>query len=266
MKGMKIVRFAAVFVLTLVVVASQAWASSAGPGISADEAMKLLKEGNERYVAGTPKFFNEDQARREQTTNEGQKPYVSMLSCSDSRVPVELVFDAGIGEIFVIRVAGNVARTDEAGSIEYGVDHLGTPLLVVLGHTRCGAVTAVTKGEQVHGNIPPLVSNIAPAVAKVKAKQPDLADSALVSAVIHENVWQAIEDLFKSSEVVRNKAKDGSVRVVGAMYDITSGKVDWLGPHPEQDKLIAAASGAAQPKEAAKAKAIEPKKGAKAGE
>jgi carbonic anhydrase len=112
--------------------------------------------------------------------------------------------------------------------------------LVVLGHTKCGAVTAVAQKAHVHGSIPQLVDNIAPAVEKAKAKQADLSGDALIEAAIKENIWQSVEDLLKSSEATRSKVKLGSLKIVGAIYDLSSGKIDWLGPHPEQDKLVVA--------------------------
>lgn len=219
--------------------ASMVWSSSAAPGVSPDEAMNMLKEGNARFTGGALKHPNQDQDRRSLTASKGQHPFATVLSCSDSRVPVEILFDSGIGDIFVVRVAGNVADIDETGSMEYGVDHLGTPLLVVLGHTHCGAVTAVVQNDQVHGNIPPLVDNIGPAVAKAKAAHPELSGNALVEETVKANVWQVMEDIFKLSEAMRNGAKGGTVKIVGAIYDIDTGKIDWLGSHPEQDKLIA---------------------------
>ncbi len=231
-------RFLFTVLAASVVFTTFAFASSAGPGISPDEAMEKLKEGNARFTAGNLKHPNQDQDRRSLTASKGQQPFATVLSCSDSRVPVEILFDSGIGDIFVIRVAGNVVDTDENGSIEYGVDHLGTPVMVVLGHTRCGACTAVVQKAEVHGNIPPLVDNIQPAVDRVKTKNPELSGDELISEVTKANVWIAMEDLFKNSETVRNRVNAGQVKVVGAFYDIDSGKVEWMGSHPEQDKLI----------------------------
>jgi carbonic anhydrase len=219
--------------------ASCLWAKSAGPGVTPDEAVKMLKEGNDRYAGGTVTHPNQDPQRRGATASMGQQPFATVISCSDSRVPVEILFDAGVGDVFVIRVAGNVADVDETGSIEYGVDHLGTPLLVVLGHTKCGAVTAVVQKAELHGNIVPLVDNIIPAVAKAQAQNPNLSGDALIPKAIEANVWQVIEDIFKNSHTVRDSAKAGHVKVLGAMYDIESGKVEWMGPHPNQDALLA---------------------------
>ncbi|MEI6128068.1 MAG: carbonic anhydrase, partial [Pseudomonadota bacterium] len=147
-------------------------------------------------------------------------------------------FDQGIGDVFVIRVAGNVADTDEIGTIEYGVGHLKTPLLIVLGHSKCGAVTAVATGAEVHGSIPKLVDNIIPAVKKAKEKAPDAKGDMLVKEAITMNVWQAIEDTFKGSEEVRHLVNSGNLKVVGALYDIETGKVTWMGSHPRQVDLV----------------------------
>jgi carbonic anhydrase len=157
-----------------------------------------------------------------------------VITCSDSRVPVELIFDAGVMDIFVIRVAGNVCDTDEVGSIEYGLAHVNTPVLVVLGHTQCGAVTAVTRAVQGHGhklerNIPPLVDNIIPAVERAIEQQKDVHGDAIIPYAIEENVWQGVEDLFMKSPAVRNIAKERKAKVVGAIYDVGTGKVEWLG-------------------------------------
>jgi carbonic anhydrase len=227
------------FALILVMSTSLAWASSAAPGMSPDTALTLLKEGNDRYVAGTPQHPNQDKDRRSLTATGGQQPYATILGCSDSRVPPEILFDTGIGDIFIIRVAGNVADTDEIGSIEYGVDHLGTPVLLVLGHTHCGAVTAVVQKAELHGKIPSLVDNIRPAAKEAKKKNPDLGGDALVEETVKVNVWQSIEDLLRGSRAIRNRARGGAVMIVGALYDIDSGVVAWMGTHPEQDKILA---------------------------
>jgi carbonic anhydrase len=231
-------------VLSLAVLASPLAASSTGPGISSDEAARILKEGNGRYVEGKPRHPHQDRERRALTGGQGQHPLATVLTCSDSRVPPEIIFDQGIGDIFVVRVAGNVAATDEIGSIEYAVDHLATPLVMVLGHTQCGAVTAVVEDAKLSPNIAALVEPIKSAVAKAREDHPDAAQDVLLNAAIKDNVWQAIADMLGASPIIRDKVKDGQVRVVGALYEIDSGQVQWLGPHPEQDKLVGAKKGA----------------------
>jgi carbonic anhydrase len=223
----------------VIAVAPLIWASGPGPGITADEGLAKLKEGNARFSGGSVTHPNCDPTRRSLTASQGQQPFVTVLSCSDSRVPVELLFDTGIGDVFVIRVAGNVADSDEIGSMEYGVDHLGTPLLLVLGHTKCGAVTATVQEAVVHGHIPGLIDKIEPAVEKAKAANPSLGRDALVDEAIKANIWQAIEDTLRESETLRKHAIAGKVKVVGALYDIEKGTVTWLGNHPDQAKILA---------------------------
>jgi carbonic anhydrase len=209
-----------------------------------DEVLKMLQEGNQRFSSGKATYPHIDAARIALAgkENQGNYAYATVITCSDSRVPVELVFDAGVMDIFVIRVAGNVCDTDEVGSIEYGVAHVKTPLLVVLGHTQCGAVTAVThalqgKEQALERNIPPLLDNIIPAVKRAINEQKDAHGDAIIPYAIEENVWQSIEDLFMKSPAVRNIIKDGKAKVVGAIYDVGTGKVKWL-PIEKVDKIL----------------------------
>ncbi|HLO40815.1 MAG TPA: carbonic anhydrase [Phycisphaerales bacterium] len=206
--------------------------------ITADAALAMLKEGNQRWVAGDAKNPSTDAARRQVTADKGQKPFATVLTCADSRVPVERIFDRGVGEVFSIRVAGNVAGDSETGTIEYGVGHLHTPLIVVMGHTKCGAVAAACSNAQLHGKVAMLVDHIHPAVERVKRASPDADDAQLATLAIKENVWQSIFDLYKNSDEIRNDAHEGKVRVVGAIYDIATGKVEWLGEHPWQSQIL----------------------------
>ncbi len=234
--------------LMLVVVAAlvvPAGATSAPSGISADEALRLLKEGNARYVEGKLQHPRQDRARRALTAAQGQHPLATVLSCSDSRVPPEIIFDQGIGDLFVVRVAGNVSATDEIGSIEYAVDHLATPLVVVLGHSQCGAVTALVDDTKLPPNIASLVEPIQPAVEKARQANAGAAKDVILKAAITGNVWQSIEDMLRQSPLIREKVRDGQANVVGALYDIDSGQVEWLGPHPDQEKLVGAKKGPA---------------------
>ncbi|MBU1234098.1 MAG: carbonic anhydrase [Proteobacteria bacterium] len=234
-KKMKVI---AIAISLLALTAAPVFASGHGQKAekpSPDAAIQMLKDGNQRFVAGQPKQPHTDVARLIQagSENQGDHAYATVIACSDSRVPVEILFDAGVMDIFVIRVAGNVIDVDEAGSIEYGLAHVNTPVLVVLGHTQCGAVTAVTGVVQGHGhalerNIPPLVDNIIPAVKKAIADNPDVQGADVIPFGIEENIWQGIEDLFMSSPSSRDMVKSGKVKVVGAIYDVGTGKIDWL--------------------------------------
>ncbi len=214
------------------------WAAAGAPAMSADEALALLKEGNERYVSSQAQHPNQGIKSRISTATKGQQPFAAILSCSDSRVPVEVLFDRGVGDIFVIRVAGNVANTDETGSIEYAVDHLGTPVFIVLGHTNCGAVSAVVKGADLHGNIIPIRNAIFTAVSTAKTNHPSATGEKLIDEAIRTNVWQAIEDVFRTSPITVARVKSGKLKVEGAVYDIETGAVTWMGPHPKQADLL----------------------------
>jgi carbonic anhydrase len=228
----------------LALAATPVLASSKVEKPSPDEAIKMLKEGNERFVSGKSNHPHTDAARLIQAgkENQGDHAYATVITCSDSRVPVERLFDAGIMDIFVIRVAGNVIDTDEAGSVEYGLAHVNTPVFVVLGHTQCGAVTAVTNQVQGHGhalevNIPPLVDNIEPAVKKAIAEHPEAKGADVIPYAIVENVWQGVEDLFMKSPVSRELVKEGKAKVVGAIYDVSTGKIEWL-PEENVTKIL----------------------------
>lgn len=226
---------------------------------SPDEAIVMLKAGNERFVTGKATHPHTDASRLALAgkENQGDHAYATVITCSDSRVPVEILFDAGIMDIFVIRVAGNVLDVDEAGSVEYGLVHVNTPVFVVLGHTQCGAVTAVTNAVQGHGhplerNIPPLVDNIFPAVKKAIADNPQAYGADVIPFAIEENIWQGIEDLFMESPVSRDLVNEGKAKVVGAIYDVSNGKITWL---PEAKTIEILKKVEANPKRAMEAMA-----------
>ncbi len=220
--------------------AGNAGATLTEPGaVLPDEALTLLMEGNERWAAGTSVHPAVDSARRAALAAEGQRPFVTILTCADSRIPVERVFDRGVGEIFAIRVAGNVSGKSETGTIEYGLGHLKTRLLVVMGHTKCGAVAAAASKAELHGAVGELVDSIQPAVVRAQRQHPELDATAITPYAIKENIWQSVFGLLKSDEI-RELVSKGDVKVVGAVYDIASGKVEWLGEHPWQGELITA--------------------------
>lgn len=214
-----------------------------------DEAIAMLKAGNQRFVTGKATMPHTNAARLALAgkANQGDYAYATVITCSDSRVPVEILFDAGIMDIFVIRVAGNVLDVDEIGSVEYGLAHVNTPVFVVLGHTQCGAVTAVTNAVQGHGhplerNIPPLIDNIIPAVKKAIADNPNGTGEDMISRAIEENIWQGVEDLFMKSPVSRDLVKTGKAKVVGAIYDVSNGQITWL-PETKPIELLGKVEG-----------------------
>jgi carbonic anhydrase len=198
--------------------------------------LTLLKEGNARFVEGKSFHPNLETERRAELAAAGQEPSATILSCSDSRAPLEAIFDRGVGDLFVVRVAGNVAGLSELATMEYGVTHLGTPLLIVMGHSKCGAVTAAVKGAELHGHLPSLVSLIKPAAEKAKGHTPE---DEMIPRAIEFNVWQQVENIFNKSAAIREFAAQGKVQVVGAIYDIATGKVQWLGQHPEIERILA---------------------------
>ena len=262
---MVIKRLVLIVLLALAPIAALASSAKEHP-VNPEQGLQMLTEGNLRFALGQTAHPNISFSRRLLTTTDGQAPFATVIACSDSRVPVEILFDQGVGDLFVIKVAGNVADTDEIGSAEYGVDHLSTPVLMVLGHTYCGAVTAVTTGAEVHGSIPQLVDNIVPAVEKAKHEHPNAETPELVTAATLENIWLAIETLLTKSHAIAERAKAGKVVVVGGMYNILSGKVEILGQHPRQADFIgaAAASGHAAPAAAHAEQHAEPAKDAHA--
>ncbi len=200
-----------------------------------------LEKGNSRFVSGTAQHPRSDEMRREETAS-GQRPFATILTCSDSRLPVERIFDQGIGDLFVIRVAGNVAGVSEIATAEYGVGHLNTPLMVVMGHKECGAVAAAAKGAEVHGALPHLLSHIKPAIESVKQKNGQLKDEAFLAAAVVANVRRTMEELLQTSETIQEKVEKQELLLIGAVYDIESGQVEWLGPHPEQSGILAESS------------------------
>lgn len=206
--------------------------------MSARDALTLLREGNARFVSATVTGPNRNAEQRSVTAQHGQEPFATIVSCADSRVPLSVIFDRGIGDIFGLRIAGNICSPELIGSIEYAVLHLGTPLVVMLGHSKCGAVTAVVQGEHVDGNLVPLVQHITPAVERARTERSHLSGTDLVNAAIHENMWFQIELLLERSDHVKAAVKEGRVEVVAAHYDIEHGDVTWYGNHPRQSKLL----------------------------
>jgi carbonic anhydrase len=200
-----------------------------------EEALAMLRSGNERFRTNSAMYPNTAKARLQlaSCSDQADYAYATILSCSDSRVPVELIFDAGVMDLFVIRVAGNVCGEDEMATIEYGLAHVKTPVLVVLGHTQCGAVTVATQvafgaKPRLERHIPRLIEKVLPAVEMARSNHPGMEADQIIPQAIQENVLQGIWSVFTQSAAVRQLVKAGSVRVVGAIYDLSSGSVDWL--------------------------------------
>lgn len=205
--------------------------------ITPAEAIRILQEGNARYVSGQSLHPNASRERRD-ITSRGQQPFATVLACADSRVPVEMIFDQGIGDVFVVRVAGNVLEPGLTGSVEYSVEHLEVATFIVLGHTNCGAVKAVYQEGLLEGNLRGLSEKILPAVASIKQNNPGLDESSGVDEAAKLNVWNAIEDAFRTSRILADKTRARQLKIVGAFYDLVTGHIEWMGMHPRQDQLV----------------------------
>ncbi len=195
--------------------------------LTPDEALRALRDGNERFVADAP-FRPDIGSARRAATAAGQGPFASFVSCADSRVSPELVFSRGIGELFVVRTAGNVADAVALGSVEYSVAVLGVPLLVVMGHASCGAVAAavdvVEKGATFPGSIGDVARPIVPAVQAARGRQGDLLGNA-----IRENAVMVAQGMVARSPVLQDAVRKDKLRVIAAHYGLANGRVEFLG-------------------------------------
>jgi carbonic anhydrase len=201
--------------------------STASSLTKADQTLKRLMDGNQHFVMGQPAPKDTGSVRRMELAK-GQSPSAVVLSCSDSRVPPELIFDQGLGEIFVIRVAGNVADPVALGSVEYAVEHLHVPLVIVMGHDKCGAVTAALSGGKPEGNIRAIVRKIAPAVRR--AKTTGKKDDELLEAAVIENVWNVTTGLTRESKIIQKFVDEKKLKILAAKYSLETGKVELLEP------------------------------------
>lgn len=188
------------------------------------EAHIILAEGNARFMNNVK--AQRDLQQQVLATSEGQYPFAIILSCIDSRVPAELVFDQGIGDIFSVRVAGNVINQDVLGSMEYACKVAGSKIVVVMGHTKCGAVISACNHVEM-GNITPLLNKIKPAMEYVDIDHKNITDET-VDEVSHENVKVSINQIRNESPILAEMEKNGEIEIVGAMYSVESGKVDFF--------------------------------------
>ncbi len=211
---------AATLLLDTLSVASRALAATG----EADPLARLMA-GNKRYVASRLAHPNQSAKRRAAVARK-QQPFAAVLGCADSRVPPEVVLDQGIGDLFVVRVAGNVADSPGIGSLEYAVDQLGVRLVMVLGHSRCGAVDAALKaapGADLTPGLRSLVEAIQPAILPVKDRPGDMLDNA-----VRANVAHVVEQLRSTTPILASRAAEGKLRIVGAHYDLETGAVQLL--------------------------------------
>jgi carbonic anhydrase len=191
------------------------------PTMSAADSLKLLLEGNQRFINGNLEHPNQSVARRVETAK-GQHPFAAVLSCSDSRTSPEIIFDRGLGDLFVARVAGNVADQVVIESLDYSVKHLGVRLVMIMGHNRCGAVTAAVAGHEEEGDVGPMLTELRPAVEASKGMPGDRVENA-----VRENVKLVMAKLATSAELSA-MVKSGELKIVGGVYDLDSGKIEML--------------------------------------
>jgi carbonic anhydrase len=189
---------------------------------SAEVVLRELKAGNDHHV--TKRYQHPHQsAARQRELAAGQAPHAIVLSCADSRVTPEIILDQGLGDLFDIRVAGNVASDTELASIEYAASHLHTPVVVIMGHQKCGAVTAAAESGEPEGHLPSLLGLIRPAIERARSRPGDLIDNA-----VHINVENVVRQIRTSTPVLAPLVDRGALRVVGAVYSLDTGKVEWL--------------------------------------
>ena len=198
---------------------AETWADEPN-NVGADEALRRLKAGNERFAAGKATHEHQKAERRHEVAK-AQKPFAVVVCCSDSREPPEIIYDEGLGDLFVVRTAGNVVDDIGMGSIEYAVEHCDTQLIVVLGHSHCGAVEAAVSGGEAHGHIRAVVDAIKPAVEKVKNEPGNRVENA-----VRSNVREIVKRLKATGPLLPDRIKTGKLKIVGTCYDLESGRTE----------------------------------------
>lgn len=201
--------------------------------ITASEALKRLKEGNKRFVAGVRSVDSPVEQIQDKDISETQSPFAIILGCSDSRVPAEIVFDQGLGDLFVIRVAGNIVAPSQVGSVEFAVEQFGTPLVVVLGHTMCGAVTATIQeleqpSDAQSKNVLSIVKRIRPTVEPLFRTELRHDRERLMEAAIRANILSSVNHLSHGSQTLENYLLQDRIKIVGAEYSLKTGEVVFL--------------------------------------
>jgi carbonic anhydrase len=211
----------------LIMAVATAWCQQPASPVTADQALARLMEGNKRYAQDKEQHPDETLIRRKELEG-GQNPFAVILSCADSRVPPELVFDQGLGDLFVVRVAGNITDDDDLGSIEYAVEHLHTKLILVLGHEKCGAVSAAVEDANESGRLKSLLSAIQPAVEETRNLPGDKIHNCVIA-----NARRAARQIRESDPVLKELIRKEGAKVVAADYALDSGIVTLLEkPHP----------------------------------
>jgi len=193
--------------------------------ITPAEALQRLKEGNQRFVSGARQALDLSDSARLAEVASGQNPFAAILCCADSRVPSELIFDQGLGDLFVVRVAGNVAEDTQVGSLEFAVEQLGAQLIVVMGHSHCGAVNAALAGAV---GLSPSLSKVVAPISRAIDSMPKTDSTPTLEQAVEANVHQSIEDLKRKSEILAQRLDEGAIEILGSKYDLQTGLVQFL--------------------------------------
>lgn len=207
--------------------------------VSPSNALDRLIEGNRRFASGKLSLVGRAYEKRRRELLTGQSPFATVVGCSDSRAPVEIVFDQALGDLFVVRVAGNVIGPSQTGSVEYAAAHLGTPLVVVLGHSKCGAIQATIdvvekQAEAGSPNLDSIVASIRPAVEALIESRTGQSRDELVEHAVRANVLTSIDHLRRESEILRQLIQTEKLLIVGAEYSLETGVVDFFAGAPEE--------------------------------
>lgn len=202
------------------------------PKLTADQALQRLKQGNQLFVSEHHAVIEIDTDRRAQLAK-AQEPFAIILGCSDSRVPAELIFNQGLGDLFVIRVAGNIVAPSQIGSIEFAADQFGTRLVVVLGHSSCGAVQAslehlLTDSEHTSPNLHSIVSRITPCIKSVVAETVNQSEEARMQAAVRANIHASVEQLRHGSDILEKLIAEDGLLIVGAEYNLETGAIEFF--------------------------------------
>ena len=206
--------------------------------ITATEALQQLKEGNQRFVSGGRMVKDLTNRKRRSEVIKGQEPFAIVLGCSDARVPLEIVFDHGLGHLFVIRVAGNIVAPSQMGSIEFAAERFGTRLVVVLGHSKCGAIKATVEQletpDEIHSpNLASIIDRIRPSVEPLFATGSDRDHDELLHDAMLANVRASVDQLRHGSAILENLVQNHDLQIIGAEYSIETGQVDFLDNLPD---------------------------------
>jgi carbonic anhydrase len=203
------------------------------PNLSASEALKRLRDGNERFASNVVSVDALARRLARDYLAHAARPFAIVLGCSDARAPAELIFDQGLGDLFVIRVAGNVVSPSQVGSVEFAAEHFGTRLVVVMGHSRCGAIEATLDsmdgtGGPTSTNVMSIVQRVRPAIQTVREVGPDLDREAVLRKAVRANARISVEHLRHGSAVLEELIQRDGLAVVGGEYDVESGRVDFF--------------------------------------